>query len=44
MDLFEIAQEHFLISFAIVIGIGALQGGILGRGIRERFPSLKIHA
>lgn len=44
MDLFEIAQENFLISFAIIIGIGVLQGGILGRGIRKRFPSLKIHA
>ena len=44
MDLFEIIQENFLISFAIVLSIGALQGGILGRGIRKRFPSLKVHA
>ncbi len=44
MDILQIAQENFLISFAIVLGIGILQGGILGRGIRKRFPSLKIHA
>ena len=44
MDLLQIAQENFLISFAIVLGIGILQGSILGRGIRKRFPSLKSHA
>lgn len=44
MDLLQIAQENFLISFAIVLGIGLLQGSILARGIRKRFPSLKIHA
>lgn len=44
MNLFEIAEENFLISFAIVLSIGILQGSILGRGIRKRFPRLKRHA
>ena len=44
MDLFDIAEENFIISFSIVAGIGILQGGILGRGIRRKFPSLKVHA
>lgn len=30
-------------SFGVVIGIGLIQGAILGRGIRNRFPSLKKH-
>ena len=44
MDLLSIAEENFLITFAIVIGIGLLHGAVLGRGIRNRFPSLKRHA
>jgi uncharacterized membrane protein YfcA len=44
MYLIDIAQENILISLAIVLGIGVLQGAILGRGIRKRFPSLKSHA
>ena len=44
MDIFQIAEENFLISFAIVFGIALLQGSVLGRGIRKRFPRLKIHA
>ena len=40
----NIAEENFLITFATVLGIGILQGSILGRGIRKRFPSLKVHA
>ncbi len=44
MDLFEIVQENIQISFEIVLSIGALQRGILGRGIRKRFTSLKVHA
>jgi len=31
-------------TFSIVVGIGLLQGAIMGRGIRSRFPSLKRHA
>jgi len=44
LDLLEFAEKYFFISYAIVIGIGFLQGAILGRGVRNRFPSLKIHA
>ena len=44
MDLLVLAEENFIISFGISIGIGLLHGAILGRGIRNRFPSLKRHA
>jgi len=44
MTIFEIAEENFLISFAVVLSVGILQGLILGRGIRKRFPGLKRHA
>ena len=44
MNVFDLAEQNFLITFAVVLGIGLLQGAILGRGIRNRFPSLKRHA
>ena len=44
MGIIELAEENFLISFAIVLGIGIFQGAILARGMRTRFPSLKRHA
>ena len=44
LDVFQLAEEYFLITFAIVAGVGALQGAILGKGIRNRFPSFKHHA
>lgn len=44
LDIFQLAEENFLITFAIVTGVGALQGAVLGRGIRNRFPSFKHHA
>ena len=44
MNIFDLAEQNFLITFAAVLGIGLLQGAILGRGIRNRFPSLKRHA
>ena len=44
MDILSVAEENFIISFGIVIGVGLIQGAILGRGIRNRFPSLKRHA
>ena len=44
MNIFDLAEQNFLITFAVVLGIGLLQGAILGRGIRNRFPSLKRHA
>lgn len=44
MDILSIAEENFLITFAVSLSVGLLQGSILGRGIRRRFPSLKKHA
>jgi len=44
LDIPSIAEENFIISFGIVIGVGLIHGAILGRGIRTRFPSLKKHA
>jgi len=44
MDLLQLAEENYLVSFAIVLGIGLFQGGIIARGIRQRFPSFKRHA
>ncbi len=44
MDILSIAEENFIISFGIAIVVGLIHGAILGRGIRNRFPSLKKHA
>lgn len=44
MDLLQLAEENYFISFTIILVVGLLQGGILARGIRNRFPSLKRHA
>ena len=44
MDVLAIAEEYFVISLSIVLFTGLLQGAILGRGIRNRFPKLKTHA
>ena len=44
MSILDLAEQNFLVTFAIVLGIGLLQGAILGRGIRNRFPSFKRHA
>ncbi len=44
MDILSIAEENFIISFGIVIGVGLIHGAILGRGVRTRFPNLKKHA
>ena len=44
MDLLQLAEENYLVSFTIILVVGLLQGGILARGIRNRFPSLKRHA
>ena len=44
MNVLDLAAENFLITFAVVLGIGFLQGMIMGRGIRNRFPSIKKHA
>ena len=44
MSVLDLAEQNFLITFSIVLGIGLLQGAIMGRGIRNRFPSFKRHA
>ena len=44
MNIFDLAEQNFLITFSVVSGFGLLQGAILGRGVRNRFPSLKRHA
>jgi len=44
LDLLQIAEENFLITFGIVWGVGLLQGAILARGIRKKFPKLKKYA
>jgi len=44
LDILQLAEENYIISFIVVIIIGTLQGMILGRGIRNRFPSIKRHA
>lgn len=44
MDILGIAEENFLITYALSFSVGLIQGSILGRGIRRRFPSMKKHA
>ena len=44
LDILQTAEENFLITFSIVFGIGFLQGAILARGIRKKFPRLKKYA
>ena len=44
MSILDLAEQNFLVTFAIVLGIGLFQGAILGRVIRNRFPTFKKHA
>ena len=44
MSILDLAEQNFLVTFSIVLGIGLFQGAILGRGIRNRFPTFKKHA
>ena len=44
MDVLQLAEENFLITFGIVFVIGLLQGAILARGIRRKFPKIKKYA
>jgi hypothetical protein len=44
LNILDLAAENFLITFAVVLGIGFLQGMIMGKGIRNRFPGIKKHA
>jgi len=44
MNIFDLAEQNLLITFAAVLGISLLQGAIMGRSVRNRCPSLKRHA
>ena len=44
LDILQLAEENFLITFGIVFTIGLLQGAILARGIRRKFPKIKKYA
>ena len=44
MEILHLAEEYYYYTFAIVSGIGLLQGAILARGIRRKFPKLKKYA
>jgi len=40
----EIIESNSLVIYSLVILIGFIQGGILARGIRKKFPKLKKYA
>ena len=44
MDALEIIENSSLLVYSLVIIIGFIQGGILARGIRKKFPKLKKYA
>jgi len=44
LDILQLAEEYYYYTFAIVFAIGLLQGSILARGIRKKFPKLKKYA
>ena len=44
MDILQLAEEYYYYTFALVFAIGLLQGAILARGIRRKFPKLKKYA
>ena len=44
MDVLQLAEEYYYYTFAIVFAVGLLQGSILARGIRKKFPKLKKYA
>ena len=44
MDALEIIENNSLLVYSLVILIGFIQGGILARGIRKKFPKLKKYA
>ena len=44
MDILQLAEEYYYYTFIVVFGIGLLQGAILARGIRKKFPKLKKYA
>lgn len=44
MNVIEIIESNSLLIYSLVILIGFIQGGILARGIRKKFPKLKKYA
>lgn len=44
MTFSEIIESNSLVIYSLVILIGFIQGGILARGIRKKFPKLKKYA
>ena len=44
MALLEIIENNIFVICALIALVGFIQGGILARGIRKRFPKLKKHA
>ena len=44
MTFLEIIENNALVVYSLVILIGFIQGGILARGIRRKFPKLKKYA
>ncbi len=44
MDVLQLAEEYYYYTFVVVFSVGLLQGAILARGIRKKFPKLKKYA
>jgi len=44
LDILQLAEEYYYYTFIVVFSIGLLQGAILARGIRKKFPKLKKYA
>jgi len=44
LDILQLAEEYYYYTFIVVFTIGLLQGVILARGIRKKFPKLKKYA
>jgi len=44
LEILQLAEEYYYYTFAVVFAIGLLQGAILARGIRNKFPKLKKYA
>ena len=44
MDILQLSEDYYYYTFVIVFAIGLLQGAILARGIRKKFPKLKKYA
>tara|TARA_B100000686_G_scaffold135750_1_gene142953 strand:+ start:796 stop:1353 length:558 start_codon:yes stop_codon:yes gene_type:complete len=44
LEILQLAEEYYYYTFAIVFAVGFLQGAILSRGIRKKFPKLKKYA